>query len=119
MKKLLFFSLLLFSVHAKSDNNIVSVTFGQGPTAIDQTSTAASSSSDTVVHGGQGQNQGGGNGSTHINSDITVPSSSAATQHYDFVFGGQFQHKVEGSPFWIGVLIQSNQTYSISYGIGF
>lgn len=118
MKKIIFIMLLMGAV-SKADTNIVSVLVGDGPTGIQTYGSPASSSSSTTTQGNNGQGNGAGNG----NHSTTTTTSSGGNQNYlperGLVAGLQYQHRVSGGPLWLGVLVQSNHTTSVSFGIGF
>ena len=111
MKKLIVLILwgIIFSVGvcAKGDNNIISIVGGVGP--VGTQSTVGTISSTTTVTPGH----------DHHNTTTNISSNSYFMPQNGGVIGLQYQHKVEGSPLWVGTLIQSNGTYSVSCGIGF
>ncbi len=117
MKKLIFIMLLIGAV-SKADNNIISVLVGDGPTGIQTYGSPESSSSSTSSHTNNGQGNGAGNG----NHSTTTSTSSGGDQNYlperGSVIGLQYQHRMNG-PLWLGFLVQSNHTSSVSFGVGF
>ncbi len=109
--------LFLLSSNVYADNNIISITAGISPTDI-QTSTVSNGLSTTTTSTSSGHGKHSSS-STSTTSNLIPSSVSSSTTQLDKVFGLQYQHKMGDSPLWLGVLLQTNTTYSISCGIGF
>ncbi len=120
------------------DKNIVSFVVGEGPSSIDSSGTPASSNSssstssststssptchshcggeDDVVHGSPSTTT---NNNTTNTSNSLSPARSNPSQERGVVTGLLYQRRIADSPLLIGVLIQSNKTYSALMGVSF
>ncbi len=120
MKKLiLILSFLAVNVQARQDNNIISFVVGQGPSGTTQTAAPGSSSSTSTCSSPGNSNCNGNSGNTTNTTTNISPSSVNSGQHYDAVTGIMYQRRIEDSPLLLGILIQSNQTYSTVIGVSF
>lgn len=114
--------LTLFTIVAKAeDKNIISLVVGVGPSAVNSNFVSGSSSSSTNSVNSCDEKCK----SKHPDSDVasinnttnTTPSSVNPSQVYGPVAGLLYQRRIEQSV--VGVLIQTNSTYSLVMGIGF
>lgn len=117
---LIVLSLMVCSiVHAKEqDNNIISVVIGEGPSGLTDRP-ATSSSSSTTSCSSPGESDCHGNSGHSSTTNTVTNSGTNSAQHRDAVTGLMYQRRIENSPLLMGVLIQSNETYSVIMGVSF
>jgi len=123
MKSLVILSLLFASIaQARQDNNIVSVLVGQGPAGVEQTPNAPSSSSNstsTCSSPGNSNCNGNSGNTTTVNNITNTLQGDGTKERRDAVVGLMYQRRIENSPLILGVLVQTNQTYSTIVGVSF
>jgi len=116
MKKTLFLLIILAGCYGYTHDNIISIVGGDGFVDIQEGQNSTTTSSTTTT-----QTTGSGCRRTTTTRSTSVYSSSRVSDSSMIrgpVFGLQYQRQVSNGVY-LGTLIQTNQTYSMSVGIGF
>ncbi len=112
-------ALALISSVSQADTNIISFLAGDGPSGIAVYGNPPTSTTTTSKHENNGVGNGASNGEKEKSTTTSIPGSQNYIPERGLVTGLQYQHRVSGGPLWLGILIQSNRTTSLSFGIGF
>jgi len=107
--------LMILSTQAfAEDHNIISITAGVQTFEEETVTSTGTNTSSTTIKARSFFHK---KTKTNTTNNSTSSSTSKVVDQNDAVFGLQYQRKV--GAIWLGALVQTNETYSMSLGVGF